>query len=188
MCEQIAIQRIDRGIVEIGRQYAFPQVVENNATANVPGTFVYTPPVGTVLQAGNGQTLSVVFTPTNAAGYGNGTASVLINVIASQDSATLVTTRTLSRDVNNDVIVNITIANTGSNPATAVRITSAKIGTAVGTPLPQALPNIPAGGSVGAVVRFAAASVGAPSSAAVFSLSGTYSGGSFGGSSRVTLP
>ena len=37
-----------------------------NATASVPGTFVYTPPAGTVLQAGSGQSLSVTFTPTDA--------------------------------------------------------------------------------------------------------------------------
>jgi sugar lactone lactonase YvrE len=35
-----------------------------NASANVPGTFVYTPAAGTILGAGS-QTLSVTFTPTN---------------------------------------------------------------------------------------------------------------------------
>ena len=35
-----------------------------DATANVAGTFVYSPEAGTVLPAGN-QTLSVQFTPTN---------------------------------------------------------------------------------------------------------------------------
>ena len=40
-----------------------------NATASVPGTFVYTPAAGTVLNAGRGQTLSVTFTPTDAANY-----------------------------------------------------------------------------------------------------------------------
>jgi hypothetical protein len=37
--------------------------VQLNATASVPGTFVYTPAAGTVLPVGNGQTLSVAFTP-----------------------------------------------------------------------------------------------------------------------------
>jgi len=40
-----------------------------NATANVPGVFVYTPSVGTVLNAGVNQVLSVDFTPTDAANY-----------------------------------------------------------------------------------------------------------------------
>ena len=39
------------------------QVAQLNAAADVPGTFVFTPPAGTVLQAGAGQTLSVQFTP-----------------------------------------------------------------------------------------------------------------------------
>src|SRR5262249_26305730 len=34
-----------------------------NATANVPGAFTYTPPSGTQLNVGNGQTLSVNFVP-----------------------------------------------------------------------------------------------------------------------------
>jgi GEVED domain/Right handed beta helix region/Dockerin type I domain/HYR domain len=36
-----------------------------NATANVPGNFVYSPPAGVLLQAGLNQTLSVTFTPTD---------------------------------------------------------------------------------------------------------------------------
>src|SRR4029450_11074300 len=44
------------------------------------GTFVYTPAAGTVLNAGNGQTLSLTFTPEDAVNYATATASVLINV------------------------------------------------------------------------------------------------------------
>lgn len=51
-----------------------------NATANVPGTFVYTPPAGTVLNAGSGQTLHVDFTPTDTANYEGSSKDVLINV------------------------------------------------------------------------------------------------------------
>jgi len=40
-----------------------------NATANVPGTFVYLPVSGTVLQVGANQTLSVNFTPTDNINY-----------------------------------------------------------------------------------------------------------------------
>ncbi len=46
-----------------------------NATTTVPGTFVYTPIGGTVLSAGAAQTLSVTFTPTDAANYTPATAS-----------------------------------------------------------------------------------------------------------------
>ncbi|MFZ0927649.1 MAG: Ig-like domain repeat protein, partial [Syntrophobacteraceae bacterium] len=51
-----------------------------DATASVPGTFAYTPPAGTVLKAGTGQTLSVTFTPTDTTDYTTATATVTINV------------------------------------------------------------------------------------------------------------
>ncbi len=50
-----------------------------NATANVPGTFTYTPPAGTVLQAGT-QTLTANFTPTDAKDYSSASASTTITV------------------------------------------------------------------------------------------------------------
>jgi hypothetical protein len=50
-----------------------------NATASVPGTFVYAPPAGTVLAAGS-QTLSVTFTPTNTTDYSTATATVTLTV------------------------------------------------------------------------------------------------------------
>jgi len=53
-----------------------------NATSPVPGSFAYTPVSGTLLSAGNGQTLSVTFTPADALNYSSATASVLINVAA----------------------------------------------------------------------------------------------------------
>lgn len=52
-----------------------------NATANVQGSFVYTPGVGTVLAAGN-QTLSVVFTPADTADYTQANAQV--NLLVTQ--------------------------------------------------------------------------------------------------------
>ena len=51
-----------------------------DATASVPGTFTYTPDAGTVLGAGNDQTLSVLFTPTDTTDYTDATATTTINV------------------------------------------------------------------------------------------------------------
>lgn len=52
-----------------------------NATANVAGTFVYTPAAGTVLGASpQTQTLSVSFTPTDTVNYATATATVQILV------------------------------------------------------------------------------------------------------------
>jgi len=56
-----------------------------NATADVAGTFVYTPVSGTVLSLGANQNLQVDFTPTDAVNYNTATKTVTINVIAKQD-------------------------------------------------------------------------------------------------------
>jgi hypothetical protein len=50
-----------------------------NATANVGGTFVYTPAAGAILAPGS-HTLSVAFTPSDAADYNSATASVTLTV------------------------------------------------------------------------------------------------------------
>jgi len=53
-----------------------------NATADVPGTFVYTPATGTKLNAGANQELKVTFTPTNTATYNTTSKTVKINIVA----------------------------------------------------------------------------------------------------------
>jgi hypothetical protein len=50
-----------------------------DATASVPGTFIYTPAAGAVLTAGS-QTLSVAFTPTNTTSYNTASATVILTV------------------------------------------------------------------------------------------------------------
>ena len=50
-----------------------------DATASIPGTFVYSPPAGTVLKPGT-YTLSVTFTPTDSVDYSSATASVPLTV------------------------------------------------------------------------------------------------------------
>jgi len=52
-----------------------------DATANVQGTFAYSPAAGTVLSAGT-QTLSTTFTPTDTTDYNTATATVMITVNA----------------------------------------------------------------------------------------------------------
>ncbi|HWR16996.1 MAG TPA: chitobiase/beta-hexosaminidase C-terminal domain-containing protein [Terriglobales bacterium] len=51
-----------------------------NATANLPGMFVYSPAAGSVLNAGT-QTLSASFTPTDSLNYSIATAQVQLNVL-----------------------------------------------------------------------------------------------------------
>jgi uncharacterized protein (TIGR02145 family) len=56
--------------------------IQLNATADVIGTFVYTPTTGTKLNAGLNQILKVVFTPTDASNNDTVSKTVKINVIA----------------------------------------------------------------------------------------------------------
>ena len=65
-----------------------------NATASalgtsVSGTFAYNPSAGTVLNAGSGQTLSVIFTPSDTNTYTSAAASVTINVNQASTITTL---------------------------------------------------------------------------------------------------
>ena len=90
-----------------------------NATASVPGTFVYTPPAGTVLNAGAGQILSVDFTPTDTANYNSvlGT-TVTINV---NNKATPTVTWTNPADITYGTALSGTQLNaTASVPGTFV--------------------------------------------------------------------
>ncbi|MDD3080028.1 MAG: T9SS type A sorting domain-containing protein [Paludibacter sp.] len=51
-----------------------------NATADVPGEFVYSPAAETVLNVGDNQELTVAFTPTDAVNYETASDTVYINV------------------------------------------------------------------------------------------------------------
>jgi hypothetical protein len=51
-----------------------------SATANVPGTFVYSPSPGTVMSTAGNTTLSATFTPTDTADYSSASATVVLMV------------------------------------------------------------------------------------------------------------
>jgi len=163
--------------------------VQLNATASVPGTFAYSPAAGTVLAVGNGQSLSVTFTPTDTMDYKTASATTTINVNpapAPASGVNLVVTKVLSR-TGGSIVIQLTIANTGGMTAAVVSLTSVKIGTAAATPLPQSLGAIPGGGSIVATFTVPG-SVGASGAASTLTVSGSYSGGSFNSSARITLP
>jgi hypothetical protein len=69
--------------------------VQLNATANVPGSFAYTPTNGTVLNAG-ANTLSVIFTPTDTVDYKNVTDTVSLVVSATSVAPPLIQSATQS--------------------------------------------------------------------------------------------
>jgi hypothetical protein len=158
-----------------------------NATANVPGTFVYSPAAGTVLPVGSGQVLSAAFTPNDSVHYTAASVTTLISVVpAPPSAANLVVTRVLTRSGVN-IVVRLTITNNGGTAAANVTLSSLKIGSTSGSPLPQALGTIASGASVQATVTVPG-SVGTSGAASSLTLGGTYSGGSFSSTARITLP
>jgi hypothetical protein len=160
-----------------------------NAVANVPGVFVYSPPAGTVLPVGAGQTLSATFTPADTTNYNPAPASTTITVNPAAlppSPANLVVTKTLTRGGGN-VSVQLAISNTGGADAANVTLTGVKVGATIAAPLPQTIGTIAAGASAQATVTVPD-SVGAAGAASTLSVSGTYTGGSFNSNARVTLP
>jgi len=109
-----------------------------NATANVPGVFVYTPPLGTVMSAIGSTTLSTIFTPTDTTDYNTASSSVTLTVAAALPSFTVsgtaVTISTSGATTGNTSAISVTPANgfTGSVTLTA-SIASGPTG-AVNTP------------------------------------------------------
>jgi len=57
-----------------------------NATSSVPGTFVYTPAAGTILDAGVAHVLQTLFTPADPLDYTTSSATVSINVLKAPQS------------------------------------------------------------------------------------------------------
>jgi hypothetical protein len=160
-----------------------------NATASVPGAFVYTPAAGTVLPVGNGQTLSVSFTPSDTVDYATAVGSTTVDVTPAPVSATpahIVVTNQLTR-VDGNVIAVLTLANNGGSDAENVTITAAKIGITSGAPLPLTAGTIAAGGTAQVTVTFPG-SVGGVKARSSLSVSGSYTGGSFSAGARIVLP
>jgi hypothetical protein len=162
--------------------------IQLNATANVAGTFTYAPPAGTVLLAGANQPLSLTFTPTNLAVYNAATANHTITVTpgATSGPPNLVVTNTLTR-VGSNIVVNLTIANAGGTPASNVVLNSVKVATTAGATLPQNLGSIAPGAIVQAIVTVPG-TAGVSGAARTLAVAGSYTGGSFSSSARVTLP
>ena len=52
-----------------------------DANAPIPGTFLYNPGAGTVLNIGSHQTLNTIFTPTDISNYTTASTNVSINVL-----------------------------------------------------------------------------------------------------------
>jgi hypothetical protein len=105
-----------------------------------------------------------------------------------QGTVQIATTATLVRLGDNSYQATVKLVNNGTGTAQNVTLTAATLGAATGTPIPQLVGNIaPNGGFAFTTVNFPA-TAGAPGTLVLERYTGTYIGGSFGGSFRVTLP
>ena len=119
------------------------------AAASMPGTFVYTPASGTVLNAGSGQTLHVDFTPADTDSYRSASADVSISVMP---LAITVTADALSKTygetmvlagseftavglLDGDAVISVALASAGASSAAAAGGYDIVAGGAVGTGL-----------------------------------------------------
>jgi hypothetical protein len=161
-------------------------------TVPVDGTYTYDPPAGTVLSPGD-HTLNVTFTPTNiitssttaANAYKTNTISTA-SVPITVGSVTLAATGSLSTIAGGYQLV-VTVKNNGNVTAPNVQLTGATLGGTTGATLPASLGDIASGASATATLTFPS-SAGADGQTVAERLSGTYTGGTFGGSSRAVLP
>jgi hypothetical protein len=102
----------------------------------------------------------------------------------------LVITKSLSR-ISNVISVIVTITNNGGTAANNVLLTVAKIGTtATTTTLPAIVGTgtIAGGGGTAQVTVSFPGSIGTTGTATTLTLDGTYTGGSFASTARITLP
>ena len=108
-----------------------------DATASVPGTFVYSQPSGTVLGIGPNQTLNAVFVPTDTADYGTASFSTQITVAPVTPAVTGVSPSTGPAAGGTSVVItgtNFTGASAvtfGGIPATSFALNSATQITAI---------------------------------------------------------
>jgi hypothetical protein len=130
---------------------------------------------------------SVTFLQSNGQPFINLIESLMTQYNQVQGTVQLVTTSTLSKQPDGSYVAALTTTNSGSGTVNGIVLTSATLGSATGTPVPQNLGSIIPGGYSTGTVTFPA-SAGTSGSAVVGRFNGTYNGGTFGASIRETLP
>ena len=121
----------------------------------------------------------------SAPGLTSATAS--FSVVASP-AAVLTTTATLSGSPTLGYTAQVKVTNTGNSAAANVMLTSATLGSATGSVIPQNLGTIAANGGSATVTVSFPGSAGAAGAGVIEKYAGTYTGGTFAGSIRAVLP
>ena len=104
-----------------------------------------------------------------------------------QGTVNLTTTSTLARQGDGSCLSAVTITNSGTGTAQAVQLTGATLGAVSDAAALPAVGDIQPGGSTTVTLPFRSAA-GSSGTRVIEKINGTYSGGSFGGSLRTTLP
>lgn len=188
-----------------------------NATANTAVNISLVAAIGSNCPAGDALTYTITASPhhgtlsgtapnivyTPAAGYlgsdvfsftasdsfsnptASGVSSVYVNVAAGVVQLTSIAALTHQPDGSYQATVNV--KNNGTAAAQNAQLTVFTLGGASGAPLPVSLGTIQPGSTVSATLSFPSAA-GTSGSTVAQRLTGTYSGGSFGASSRAVLP
>ena len=113
--------------------------------------------------------------------------SIAAPLVVSGGTPNLLATSTISALSGGGYVATVTVTNTGNGIASNVVLAGVTIGGVQGTPLPQALGSLQPNATITTTVTVPA-SAGADGARAVEAITGTYTGGTFGGSLRVTLP
>src|SRR5262249_5834423 len=96
-------------------------------------------------------------------------------------------TRVASRDGSNNLVLQLTFTNLGGTTASNVTLTSLKVGTVNAPGLPVSVGTLAPSTSAVVTVNMGNP-VGASGTTSTITLAGTFTGGTFGSSGRITLP
>jgi len=148
---QIAVNNKDNPVVTWNNPAAITygtllSATQLNATANVPGTFVYTPAINTLLNAGANQTLSVNFIPTDGVNYNSVIRTTQITVNKAVVTATAVSTSRLYGAANPTFVINYTGFVNSENASVLDTPPTASCSAIAGDNAGGVFPIVPAGG------------------------------------------
>jgi hypothetical protein len=146
-----------------------PLLTTTATTSSPAGTYPITAAAGTLSAA------NYVFSPVNGA----------LSVVAAP-TVILITTAALSGSASTGYTATVTVQNTGTGPASNVVLTTGTLGATAGSPFPQTLGTIAAGGSASITVVFPG-TAGANGAGVVEKYSGTYSAGSYATTIRSAI-
>jgi hypothetical protein len=120
----------------------------------------------------------------------NNLGTATFNIVLGNNSACrivrLIVSSTLTRTDSSTVKAVYTVQNAGAVAADNVQLTNAQLGSATGTPLPQALGNLAPGATSTPMEVFFTNST--PGVESTLTLEGTYTGGTYSTAKRVNIP